>query len=109
MTTQGPGDGWQELRLLVVSMLERHDEDIATLQQKRYQDREDTHERIEERFSALAEMHRGLIKNAKVEILRDLKPPTEVQVANIRGSWQFWATLVTSLGAIVVALVALLK
>jgi predicted phage gp36 major capsid-like protein len=92
------GDGWQEHRLLVLAMLERHEAALEDCKRERYEDREKANERLREH-----------LKEMKTEIMDELRPSVEVQAANITGAWQFWAAVATSVGAIVVAVFALLN
>lgn len=92
------GDGWKDYRLLVLEMLERHEDDISSIKKDRYEDREKSRERLLKHC-----------KEMKVEILAELKPSAEVQAAKITGTWQFWASMATSAGAVIVAVIALLK
>ncbi len=91
-------EGWKDYRLLVLEMLERHEDAIAAVQKDRYEDREKSRERLLRHC-----------KEMKAEILTELKPSAEVQAAKITGSWQFWASMATSAGAVIVAVIALLK
>lgn len=49
------------------------------------------------------------LQQMKAEILADIKPNPAVQAARITGTWQFWATMVASVSAVIVAVIALLK
>ena len=91
-------EGWKDYRLLVLEMLERHEDVITKCKEERYSDREDSRERLLRHC-----------KEMKAEILAELKPSAEVQAAKITGTWQFWASMATSAGAVIVAVIALLK
>lgn len=120
MTDQSMTDGWQEHRLLVLAMLERHDQDIEACKDEYHRQREECErrtgdlragleERMDERFKQLSDMHQKLIEHAADNILAKLEVPAEVQAAKVTGTWQFWATLVSSLTALIVAVIALMN
>ena len=92
----GDDDGFRAYRLLILEMLERHEKALADLKTSRYEDREISRERLLQHC-----------KEMKAEILEELRPSSEVQAAQISGTWQMWATVVASSGAIIVALIAL--
>lgn len=113
-------DGWAEHRLLVLSLLERHDEALEKADERYHQQREECIERtnslkeeltedMRDRFEALNKMHDVLISQAKDEITIGLQSPIDVQVAKITGGWQFWGLVLTSATSLIVAVIAVLK
>ena len=102
-------DGWTEYRLLVLEMLERHEQALKDVSQQRIDLKEECRQDVNERFGQLVRMHESLIAKSKDEIQAALVPPTEVQVARITSTWEFRATLLTSAVSIIVAVIALLK
>lgn len=93
-------NGFAEYRRLILKELERHDKVQESLRTALESIRRD------DLPSMRAEFKRELQK-MKAEILVEIKPNPAVQAAKITGTWQFWATLATSISAIIVALIAL--
>lgn len=87
-------DGWTEHRLLVLAMLERHDDALIGFEKRYYQ---------------LKDECRSMISKAKEEVLAELKPSTEIEVAKVTSTWEFRATLLASITSIIVAMIALLS
>ena len=108
MSDQDQGS-WTEYRLLILEVLERHEESLKEADQRYYQCRENMRDEIDKRFVILSDMHKKMIAQAKEEILAELKIPPEVQVAKITSTWEFRATMIASAASIIVALIALLK
>jgi hypothetical protein len=113
-------DGWREHRMLVLDLLERHEEALKEADDRYHQQREECVGRIaslkeeltknvRDQIDALNRAHSVLISEAKDEIIVDLKVPTEVQVAKITGGWQFWGLVLTSATSLIVAVIAVLK
>lgn len=101
-------------------MIERHDSEITLIKKERQADREEQHKRladlrvhyeglVNERFELLGQMHKRLIAQAAEQIEQKLVVPPEVEAAKLSGMWQFWASLASSVAAIVVAMIALLN
>lgn len=113
-------DGWAEHRLLVLALLERHDDALEEADDRYHKQREEVQARfatlkaelntnIEARFESLSTLHDALISKAREEIIVDLKVPTEVQVAKVTSGWQFWGLVLTSATSLIVAVIAVLK
>lgn len=113
-------NSWTSHRLLVLALLERHDEQIKECEDNYHAQREECQgrvavlkseitARIDSRFDALSHLHKDMVTKAKDELEESLKEPTAVTVAKITRRWEFWALAVTQVTAIAIALIALLK
>lgn len=113
-------DGWAEHRLLVLSLLERHEDALKEVDDRYHRQREeciaqiaslkeDLAKNVRDQFVSLKKIQGGLISKAKDEIIVDLKVPTDVQVAKITSRWEFWGLAFSSVTSLVIAVIALLK
>jgi hypothetical protein len=113
-------DSWEEHRLLVLALLERHDDQLKECEDNYHKQREecqgriavmkaDINARMDSRFDAFNRMHAETVSKAKAEILEGLKEPAEVTVAKITKRWEFWAVAISQGAAIIIALIALLN
>ncbi len=90
--------GWTEHRLLVLEMLERHEEALKLSEQRYYQSKEECRSMIVASREEIA---------AQVLVL--LKPSEGVQLAKITSTWEFRGVMFTSVLSFITALIALLK
>lgn len=91
-------DGWTEHRLLVLEMLERHEEALKLSEQRYYQSKDECR-------SMIAASREGIA----AQVVAQLKPSEKIQVAKITSTWEFRGVMVMSVASVVVALIALLK
>jgi len=119
-----PQNDWNEHRLLVLALLERHEQSIKDCEDNYHVLRDELKgevretrtaivARVDEQFNNLAQMHRDLvergIREIKEEMEREREEAVEVKVAEITRSKAFWVQVLISITAVAVALVALLS
>ena len=118
------GNSWTEYRLLVTAMLERHDEELNQLERGLSLERDHARELVngcegrmrdlvDEKFVQLGDMHRRQVETARREFSEQIKEKereaTQVKVAKITGTWQFWGLVIVQISSVIIALIALLK
>ena len=117
-------NGWTEYRLMVTSVLERHDAAIDNLETGYHELKTDLSERrsllrqelmahVDAKFGLLGNMHETQVANAKRELVEEMNKQraedAQVRVAKITSSWQFWSVVVVQIATVVVAVLALMK
>jgi len=111
VTEQPAGDGWTEYRLLVLDLLERHEQAIKDAGTDLATCRKELRDLIDEKFVQLGQMHQRQVENAKLElenaIKKAAKEDSRIKVTRVTKRWDFWMQVLISITALGTALIAL--
>jgi archaellum component FlaC len=96
------GNGFGQYRRLILKELERLNEAYESLRKTLEDVRRDDLPGMRQEF-------KDELQEVKADILADVKPNPVVQAAKITGTWQFYAVVLSSATAVIVAIIALLQ